>query len=241
MKTFLEFFEVNRGLERTFAKNYPNLPPYVSREILRNRIAPIWNPVSVGTNGNGNGATNSDSETIGISTDANTIQNFRDIGHNSRVSKLINATWSNKPMSIQVGPDDFDVYDQIKFLIFKFGLNPKKEIRNDARRFSVQQQKAREIGQNNEPIVVLYNGKNYEMQEGWHRLMSYFLHAANPDQIQLLRYGKIKIEDLKYWPKVQIRAYVGTQNRTQNNSTPATGTGTGTGPGVPSSNNGAIS
>ena len=206
MKTFLDFFEINRGLERQFVGSYPNLPPYVSKEILRNRIGPRWKP----NNGNGNGNGNGHDETIATQQDFNTIQSFQDIHKNFLISKLVNSEWTKRPVLIEVGPSDFDPFDQIKFLKFRFGLNPQERVRNDANRFEIQRQKVRENGSANEPIVVLKIGDKYEMQEGWHRLMSYFLSVAAPQHMEKLRRGNMQLHDLQDWPKVQIKAYVGT-------------------------------
>jgi hypothetical protein len=47
-KEWLGLQEINKGLERNFLAQHPHLPPYVARQALHNRVAPIWNNVWAG-------------------------------------------------------------------------------------------------------------------------------------------------------------------------------------------------
>jgi hypothetical protein len=47
-KDWFELQEINKGLQRTFIAQNPHLPRYVAKQVLQNRVAPLWKNVWAG-------------------------------------------------------------------------------------------------------------------------------------------------------------------------------------------------
>ena len=200
--------ELNRGMERVFKQRFPNLPHHVSKEILVNRISPRLGQTIDKLTATSDSKADFLSPTISMDDDT-TIQTLDDIVRDPSLGRMINADWTQKPVLITVNPNSFSDQDKIKFMFFKFGMNPSSRVKSDASRWEIQMSKVRERGENNEPIVVLYDGGIFHMQEGWHRLMSYLASVAPQDQLDYLKNNQRDKVDFSLWPSVKLRAYVG--------------------------------
>ena len=199
--------ELNKGLVRQFKQQQPNLPNYVAKQVLQNRVAPLFNKT-----------VNSMSPTISMNT--TNAQIAMSPGAYSKPSdmfqdKTVTTIGNNKNWKLQVievHPLHFDQETIQSFLSHQFGSSPiLSKVKNHDIRMQTQSDLASQRGQGeNEPIIVVRNGDKYKMEEGWHRLYSYLMnYSAPPEEKQKIDSGNSHTVDLTVWKPVKIKAYVG--------------------------------
>ena len=107
---------------------------------------------------------------------------------------LLNYKWSEEVIKVNL----YDFTKETRDLIFErdFGRKNPNGVPRDEERTNLQREKATGDGQN-EPVVVVMDGRKYNLIEGWHRTMA------------LLESGKNGSPDPLKWGKVKIRAWVG--------------------------------
>tara|TARA_Y100001934_G_C12069827_1_gene639473 strand:+ start:146 stop:706 length:561 start_codon:yes stop_codon:yes gene_type:complete len=104
-----------------------------------------------------------------------------------------------KKQILEVNASDFTKKNIRSMMSRKFGdANPGK-VPDEERRVKLQRKFAREIPQGkNEPVIVLDNGRELKLVEGWHRTMA------------ILSLGNNGEADPTKWNKVKLKAWVGT-------------------------------
>lgn len=207
---FKEWFikEANKGLMRYFKQQRPNLPDYVAKQVLQNRIAPLWPNVVASKQP----TTSPLQPTIILPNQSKpTYSNIQDmLGDESIGSISDNKNWILKV--IDVHPLIFTPDTIQAFLSHQFGSSPSlnRGIKNHEERMNTQSALSAERGDQNEPIIVTQKGDKFKMQEGWHRLYSYLMNfSAPPEERQKIQNGKIHEVDFAVWKPVKMRAYVG--------------------------------
>ena len=218
--------EINKGLARNFRQNNPHMPRYVQHQVLQNRLNPLVRNSGILT------AKNTTHPTIDADTsdNANTMslkqaksdsdfemmddeqETITSMLNNPRVSNLTrDMKWKKEIVTLH--PASFNEKSLRSFLVHKFGGSEvlSKRVRNHDERMKIQDKlsKERKDG-DNEPIIMVKDGDKYQMEEGWHRLFSYFLnHSATPEDVEHIRNDNIRAIDMKKWKPFKIKAYVG--------------------------------
>lgn len=215
-----------KGFKRQFQQQYPEIPTYVANQMYQDRFGPQMGQVA-------NHAANVLQQQIMMSDTPPALQQTlahipppqnqspTDILSNSG-DWLQGVNWIQKPVTITVGPFDFDERTQALFRHFRFGFNPQDDrVRDDSNRHRTQRSLAqfRKAGQN-EPIIAIRENGRYRLISGFHRTMSYLLSAhdakqgAPADQVEILRTGgDIRGLDLNRWRPVPLKAYIGIKQR----------------------------
>lgn len=214
--------EINKGLARQFSQQIPNVPKYVTNQILQNRIAPLWkntmaanaptmSSVKAHPKIQALAPTTSHYNTPEIDSKRPTYKNPKDIYKDPAVNPLMDKNW--KLETVQIHPLSFTQQTIHSFLHHEFGTSPSlSNLRNHAQRMVAQTVLAAERGQgNNEPILMTREGDKFHMQEGWHRLYSYLIKfSAPPEERAKIDAGRTKDVDFSLWKPIKIKAYIGT-------------------------------
>lgn len=201
--------EINKGLARQFFSQSPNLPRYVAKQVLANRVNPLWqNVVAAHSPTIATIQPNSPNSDLKKPTHGSLSDLF---GDSSVQSIAGNKNWSLKV--VEIHPLNFTQDTIQAFLLHQFGASPSltNKIKNHSQRMNTQNALAVERGQGeNEPIVMVMDGDKYRMQEGWHRLYSYLLQfSAPPEELQKIQSGDSKSINLTIWKPIKIKAYIG--------------------------------
>jgi hypothetical protein len=247
-KKWFKLQEINKGLQRTFIAQHPHLPRYVAKQVLQNRVAPLWRNVWAGqaptTNIDIRKVLRADQPppptaqvmdkndvftkpTNQKPSQSPTVGAFKSPRFNEKhpvypspsamyqdpsVANITgNQNWQEK--TVDISPLDFSQETIQHFLRHEFGSSPSlsKHVKDHDQRMDVQSQLANQRGQGeNEPIVLIKRDGKYIMQEGWHRLYSYFKqYSAPPDEWNKVQAGRINDVDLTRWKPIRIKAYIG--------------------------------
>lgn len=215
--------EINKGLARQFQQEHPNLPKYVAKQVLQNRVSPLWKNTVV-----------SKSPTMDLDTRHPKIQalqqtmlytpqaknnpskptygSLSDMFKDSAVSSIAGKNnW--KLQVIEVHPLNFTQDTINSFLSHQFGSSPSLSagVKNHDERMKIQSSLAGERGEgSNEPIIMVRDGDKFKMQEGWHRLYSYLTKfSAPPEEQEKIHSGQSHTVDFNIWKPIKIRAYIG--------------------------------
>lgn len=215
--------EINKGLARQFQQEHPNLPKYVAKQVLQNRVAPLWrNTVvskspTVGWTDNRHPKLKAMQQTMIYSPATEndpskpTYKSLGDMFKDNSVSSIANRNnW--KLELVELHPLQFTQDTINAFLNHQFGSSPSlsKGVKNHDERMQVQSALAGERGEENEPIIMVREGDKYKMQEGWHRLYSYLTKfSAPPKELEKIHRGQSHTVDFNVWRPIKIRAYIG--------------------------------
>ncbi len=109
----------------------------------------------------------------------------------------VDVKWKVKVL--EVNPNNFTKENLKTMIQRKFGnANPNK-VPDDEKRTEYQQKLAKKLKPGtNEPVIMLNNGRELKLLEGWHRTMA------------ILSLGNNGETDPRNWNKIKIKAYVGT-------------------------------
>lgn len=221
--TFREWLRVDetrfKGFERQFRQQYPDVPNYVLKQVYNNHMSPSMrnalHPLTVHQEPTAHYFSDSP-PSVARRGPHITTPHFADDQLPSTIMKskdlIQGVAWNPKPQVLSVSPQSFDDHTLAVFERWRFGLSPRNDlVHNDERRFDTQRQLAAERpAGSNEPVVVVRERDRYKLIEGFHRVMSYLLTGAPPDQLQKLRSGQpLGRNDLSRWRPVNIRAYLG--------------------------------
>lgn len=215
--------EINKGLARHFQQQNPNLPKYVAKQVLQNRVAPLWrNTIAAKT------------PTVELNNTPPKIQaiqqtmlytqpqesdprkptynSLSDMYKDNSVSSISNNNnWQLQV--VEVHPLNFTKDTIDAFLSHQFGSSPSlsKGVKNHDERMKTQSSLAGERGEgNNEPIIMIRDGDKFRMQEGWHRLYSYLTKfSAPPEEQEKINSGQSHTVDFNVWKPVRVKAYIG--------------------------------
>ncbi len=201
--------EINKGLARQFIQQRPNLPKYVAKQILQNRVAPLFKNRLDATAPTVMMAQQSPQPNV---TTKPTYSTMSGIYGDKSVSSLADQNgW--KLQVIEVHPLHFTQDTIQAFLNHQFGMSPmlSKAVRGHDQRMATQATLASKRGEGgNEPIIVVREGDKLKMQEGWHRLYSYLMnYSAPPEEKDKIQQGQTQNLDFMAWKPVKIKAYVG--------------------------------
>jgi hypothetical protein len=215
--------EINKGLARQFQQQNPKLPKYVAKQVLQNRVAPLWqNTVVAHSPTIVPDATNPKvgalQQTMVFAPEKNsnpskpTYSKLADIYKDGSVSGMTGkANW--KLQVVEVHPLHFTQDTIQAFLNHEFGssLSLSKHVKNHDERMKTQSDLADQRGQGeNEPIIMIRDGDKFRMQEGWHRLYSYLTKfSAPPEEQEKINNGNSQAVDFNVWKPVKIKAYIG--------------------------------
>jgi len=215
--------EINKGLARQFQQNHPNLPKYVAKQVLQNRVSPLWrNTVVAKSNTIGQDPVHPKLQALQqtmIYTPQQqndprkpTYSSLSDMFKDGAVSSIADKNnW--KLQVVEVHPLNFTQDTIDSFLSHQFGSSPSlsKGVKNHDERMKMQTALAGERGEgSNEPIIMIRDGDKFKMQEGWHRLYSYLTKfSAPPEEQQKIHSGQSHTVDFKIWKPVKIKAYIG--------------------------------
>lgn len=206
-KEWLKLSEINKGLQRSFGQQFPHLPDYVQRQVLFNRVSPMWRrtQAAMQPTASPSGHVYSGAETTTTHPELQSL--YRD----RRVQSIANfQNWKKEVVTLH--PTDFTPTTMDQFLAHQFGSSSimNNAVRDHRNRTMQQNALARERGEHNEPIVMVRVGDKYEMQEGWHRLYAYFMQFSAPqeEQQKVLR-GYTQMLDFSKWKPIRISAWIG--------------------------------
>lgn len=215
--------EINKGLARQFQQEHPNLPKYVAKQVLQNRVAPLWrNTVvskspTVGWNDGRHPKIKALQQTMIYSPATEndpsrpTYSSLSDMFKDNSVSSIANkGNW--KLELVDLHPSQFTQDTINAFLSHQFGSSPSlsKGVKNHDERMKTQAALAGERGEENEPIIMVREGDKFKMQEGWHRLYSYLTKfSAPPQELEKIHSGQSHTVDFNVWRPIKIRAYIG--------------------------------
>jgi hypothetical protein len=220
-KEWLELSEERfKGLHRMFIGQYgKDIPRPAERDLYQSRVSDLMKGIMRRRASNNIGSKTTlpmgDSQTVDFDPHQWPSTPGQIMNH-PEVATLKGVQWGKGPMEIQVTPLDFDQETLERFLVRRFGFDNRNQIRNDAQRMATQNALMNDRGMgSNEPIIVVKQGNKYKLLEGWHRTMAYLIYAQNPnfgappDQIELIKNGKMYAVDFTRWKPVRIRAWVG--------------------------------
>lgn len=218
--------ETNKGLVRMFRQQAPNLPKYVAKQVLQNRINPLWQntltaksptilgPTAKYPNDQNTETPNAETQTMvyGSNQKRPTYSNIKDIFGDKSVSSISgNNKWELKV--IEIHPLMFTNDTIQAFLSHNFGSSPdlNNRVKNHSERMKTQSDLAlTRTNGSNEPIILVKDNNKYRMQEGWHRLYSYLMQfSAPPEEKQKIENGQINQINFNAWKPVKIKAYIG--------------------------------
>lgn len=154
----------------------------------------------------------------------------------SRILKSSSARgihWMPHEVIVPISPQNLDKATLNDFINRQFGhhtVDPVYDekgnvvipgIMRDGQRTAVQRQLMQDRGEgNNEPILLIRRGNQYEAFEGRHRLMQYMLaYSAPPEDQQALERGEIDKLNFANWTPVSIKAFIGIPEMPQRNTT----------------------
>lgn len=147
--------------------------------------------------------------TLGISSDPTEKTNLKNSPSTamSQASMIDGVQWAPKPLVVNVNPQSFGTATLARFHMARFGFERLDDrVRNDTARTTTQQNLAAERGPGeNEPIIMVREQGKFELLEGYHRTMSYLLSlldpakGAPPEQVQLIKAGKLEQLDFSQW------------------------------------------
>ena len=215
--------EINKGLARQFQQDHPNLPKYVVKQVLQNRVSPLWkNTMSAKSPtmalNNAHPKLQAIQQTMAYeappSNNPNkpTYGSLGDMFKDNAVSSI--AGKNNWVLQVvEIHPLNFTQDTIDSFLNHQFGSSPSlsKGVKNHDERMKTQTALAGERGEGeNEPIIMVREGDKYKMQEGWHRLYSYLTKfSAPPEEQEKIHNGRSNEVDLTVWRPIKVRAYIG--------------------------------
>jgi hypothetical protein len=108
----------------------------------------------------------------------------------------INIKWEKQVLTLNAS--DFTHANQKTMMKRKFGNANPGNVPNDEERTEYQRKLAKKLKPGtNEPVIMLNNGKEFRLLEGWHRTMA------------ILSLGDNGKKDPTKWNKIKIKAYVG--------------------------------
>lgn len=133
------------------------------------------------------------------------------------VRHIDGVQWKKTPQVVSVTPISFESASLHRFRMAKFGFQKLDNmVRNDRARTTAQTDLAAKRGQGeNEPIMLVMNGRQWELLEGYHRTMSYLLSLLDPkkgcppDQQELIRSGQLDQLDFRQWTPDPNGGWVG--------------------------------
>ena len=115
----------------------------------------------------------------------------------------INIKWKKKVVILNAS--DFTKANQKTMIKRKFGDANPGQVPDDEARTDFQRKLANKLKPGtNEPVIMLNNGNEYRLLEGWHRTMAILSLGNNGDS------------DPNKWNKVKIKAWIGTGSSVQN-------------------------
>ena len=109
----------------------------------------------------------------------------------------VDIKWKLKVL--EVNPSDFTKKNLQTMIKRKFGSANPSKVPDDEKRTEYQRKLAKKLKLGtNEPVIVLDNGNEFKLLEGWHRTMA------------ILSLGDNGESNPRKWNKIKIKAYVGT-------------------------------
>ena len=100
---------------------------------------------------------------------------------------------------LEVNPSDFTKKNLQTMIKRKFGDSNPGKVPDDEERTEYQRKLAKKLKPGtNEPVIVLANGSELKLVEGWHRTMA------------ILGLGNNGESDPKKWDNIKLKAWVGT-------------------------------
>ncbi len=109
----------------------------------------------------------------------------------------VDIKWKLKVL--EVNPSDFTKKNLQTMIKRKFGSANPSKVPDDEKRTEYQRKLAKKLKPGtNEPVIVLDDGSEFKLLEGWHRTMA------------ILSLGDNGESNPRKWNKIKIKAYVGT-------------------------------
>lgn len=135
----------------------------------------------------------------------------------NNVRHIDGVQWKKTPQVVSVTPASFESASLQRFKMAKFGFEKLDNmVRNDRARTAAQTDLAAKRGQGeNEPIMLVMNGRQWELLEGYHRTMSYLLSLLDPkkgcppEQQELIKAGRLDQLDFRLWTPDPNGGWVG--------------------------------
>jgi hypothetical protein len=217
-----------KGMWRMFKAQHPNMDKTVGKEIYNNRIGSALDMVMSARD------TDPNSQASKKLTPRRRQQIMTNFGH--LVTDPRNAPgeimrrggfqrfhWGTpmiprgKDGQPGVTPADFTMRVQQFFLDRRFGSRAESEIHDDGNRTAQQRHTASSTPPEQcKPVIMRHTPEGLDLLEGWHRVMAYFWNNMPPD-IKAIN-DNMDLTDnevweqyrFSTWPKLPIRAYVGT-------------------------------
>ena len=218
-KEWLANEERYKGLYRMFKAQHPNMDKTVGKEIYNNRIGSAMNMI--------------------LKPEDQTPRRRQQIMHNfghlvadprnapgeiMRRGGFQNTHWGTpmiprgKDGQSGVTPADFTMRVQQFFLDRRFGSRVESEIHDDGNRTAHQRKEAASTPPEEcKPVLMRHTHEGLDLLEGWHRVMAYFWNNMPPDIKRINDDMDLTDNEVwaqyrfSTWPKLPIRAYVGTE------------------------------